>query len=401
MKITFNKTEKRFALNKIFALLCVLISFSCFSCRRFDNATEEREYKAEKLYKKQKTIKIAAAGPWAQKRDGLLNGILYARDIINENGGINGARVLIEVYDDNYNIENGQKIAYKISEDPEICAVIGHQSSSITVSNSLIYHFYGLLQISPKATSIQYTNQGLDKVFRNISNDHELGRAAADFCKTQNWNNMIIYQVNSEYGRDLSNGFELRCNQNDIYISARTHFEGYDNIQNYLEDVKKWNSVYNYDAIFLAGTMPQTAEICSILRDAGVEVPIISGDTMDYKSFFSIANNRKIEDIYVVSNYDEDSDKEDFTLFKNGFEQKYESNIDQSTALGYDALMVLAQAIEKADSVKPAKVAKVLKEGKDFDTILGPYHFAKDGNVLGMKIFVKKTENGKFVKVSK
>lgn len=397
----FTKTKKTVIFKQMSAVLCVLISFFCFSCRRFDNPTEERAYRTKKFYEKQKTIKIAAAGPWSQKRDGLLNGILYARDVINDNGGINGAKVLVEVFDDNYNIEAGQKIAYKIAEDPEICAVIGHQSSSITVSNSLIYHFYGLLQISPKATSIQYTNQGLDKVFRNISNDHELGRAAADFCKTQNWNNMIIYQVNSEYGRDLANGFELRCNQNDIYISARTHFEGYDTVQNYLEDVKKWNSIYNYDAIFLAGTMPQTAEICSILRDAGVEVPIISGDTMDYKSFFSIANNRKIEDVYVVSNYDEDSEKEDFILFKNGFEQKYESNIDQSTALGYDALMVLAQAIEKADSVKPSKVAQALKAGKDFNTILGPYSFKKDGNVRGMKIFVKKTENGKFVKVSK
>lgn len=401
MKMITNRQKNRFTHTKLFAAICVLISLSCFSCRRFDNASEEREYKAEKLYKNHKTIKIAAAGPWAQKRDGLLNGILYARDIINENGGINGAMVKIEVFDDNYNIEQGQKAAYKIAEDPEICAVIGHQSSSITVSNSLIYHFYGLLQISPKATSIQYTNQGLDKVFRNISNDHELGRAAADFCKTQNWNNMIIYQLNSEYGRDLSNGFELRCNQNDIYISSRTHFEAYDTVQNYLEDIKQWNSVYNYDAIFLAGTLPQTAEICSVLRDAGVKVPIISGDTMDYKSFFNIANNKKIEDIYVVSNYDADSEKEDFVLFKNGFEQKYETNIDQSAALGYDALMALAQAIEKADSTKPSEIAKAMKEETEFKTILGPYHFAKDGNVRGMKVVVKRAEEGRFVKVSK
>lgn len=390
-------------MKKIFNIISILIlvSVSFFSCHLNDSLEQKRAAAVEKYFKHQKKIKIAAAGPWAQHRDYLLEGIELAVENINSRGGVLGAQIELVKEDDNYNLEEGQKAGYRICEDKSIGFVIGHQASSISLSNSLIYHYYGLLQMSPRSTSIKYTNQGLNKVFRNIPSDNLIGQTAGLFCRDNGFKNVIVYQLNSEYGRDFSNAFELTCNKNDVYIVARVRFETYDSVQHYVEDIRQWNNAYNYDSIFIAGTMPQIAEIISVIRDNGVTVPIISGETLDYNTFFEIGDNKNVKDVYSVTPFDSESENPSFAAFKKEFISRYGIEPDQSATQGYDAVMVLAKAMENSKSVNPGKVSEFLKSQEQWNEAAGPYRFTESGDVTDTKIVVKKSIDGKFVKVTK
>lgn len=368
----------------------------CASCVKSDDPALRRQIAAERLLKRHHRIKIAVAGPWAQKRNLLLEGLELARDELNASGGVLGAQIEIVPFDDNSNRDTGGRAAYQIANDEEICAVIGHSASSVSVSNSLIYHYYGLLMFSPLSTSRGLTQQGLPLVFRNIPDDDTIGTQAAQFCEKSSWRRVMIYYLNNSYGEGLANAFELQCGENGIAIPDRASYESVYGVRDYSELAKSWKENYSFDAVFIAGSMPQAGEIVSIFRANGISEPIIGGDAFDVPMFFHIAGNDEEEAVYTVTNFDGESENPAFASFRTAFIARYGHELDQAAFQGYDALMVLAKAMEAARSVRGADIAAALKEAELWNEAAGPYRFDEKGNVAGRTLCVKKTDGGAF-----
>lgn len=368
----------------------------CTSCLRSDEPPVRREIAVEKLLKKEHRIKIAIASPWGQKRNYLKEGLQLACEELNEQGGVLGAKIELLAFDDNNNRATGSRVAYQIADDEEIAAVIGHSSSSVSMSNSLIYHYYGLLMFSPLSTSKNLTHYGLPYVFRNIPSDDEFGIQAASFCEKSSWKRVMIYYINNSYGESLANAFELQCGGSGISVLDRVSFENVYGVRDYLETIKNWKDNYIFDAIFIAGSLPQVGEIVSIFRANGITQPIIGGDAFDMPIFFKIADNIKEDQVYAISNYDTNNSSPVFESFKNAFYNRYGFECDQAAYQGYDALMVLGKAIEKAGSVRKEDIAKALRETPLWEEVAGPYKFDEYGNIIGHKLVVKKTSGGEF-----
>ena len=366
------------------------------SCVKSDDPAVRREKVVTKILNKKHCIKIAVAGPWAQKRNMLMDGLELARDELNASGGVLGAQIELIPFDDNGNKAVGGRIAYEIANDEEICAVIGHSSSSISLANSLIYHYYGLLMFSPLSTSRNLTRQGLPMVFRNIPDDDTLGVQAATFCEKSSWKRVMIYYINNSYGEGLANAFELQCGETGISIPDRASYESLYGVRDYMETIKSWKDNYIFDAVFIAGSMPQAGEIVSIFRANGIDQPIIGGDAFDVPMFFQIAENNTEDQVYTVSNFNNESSNPAFINFKKSFSARYGYDCDQAAFQGYDALMVLGKAIENAKSVCGSDIAHALKSAEQWNEAAGPYKFDDNGNIVGHQPSVKKSESGLF-----
>ena len=146
-----------------FIMILALISLSCSNS---DNPAIQRGNRARK--NKSDIIKIAAASPWGQERNLLKQGIEMAKEEINNSGGLLGKQLDILYFDDDNSMNTGQSVAYQIASDEDIVAVLGHSASSVSISNALLYHYYGLLMLSPLSTSSRLTTQGFNMIFRNI-----------------------------------------------------------------------------------------------------------------------------------------------------------------------------------------------------------------------------------------
>ncbi|MCR5724418.1 MAG: ABC transporter substrate-binding protein [Treponema sp.] len=379
-----------------FIAACVLTFASFTSCSQGDNPVKVREAAVTKLLKKEHRIKIAIAGPWAQNRDGLLNGFTLACDEVNAAGGVLGAQIELLPFDDNYTLDTGGRVAYQIASDNQICAVIGHVASAISISNSLIYHYYGILQFSPLSTTNVLTQQGFPYVLRNIPADRAFAERAAQFCIRQGWNRIMVYHVNSTYGAELSDTFELYCNEGGIIVPDRVSYENSYGVRDYSEVVKKWKEGYHFDAVFVAGILPQVGEIVSVFRASGLTEPIIGSVEFDEEKFFSIADNKAETDTYCVSLFNENEQNEAFLRFRKAFIDRYGHDVDYEALQGYDALKVLASAIEKAGSVKACDIAQALHAEEVWDEGSGPYRFDKNGDIQDRKLVIKKSIDGVF-----
>ena len=368
----------------LFALILILALLA--SCARSDNNEYKRTKATERLLKKEHRIKIAAAGPWESRYNMLQEGLELALEEVNVSGGVLGAQVELIPFEDQNMLFTGGLTAYQLVSDPQICAVIGHSSSSISISNSLIYHFYGLLMLSPYSTNPILTKQGLPYVFRNIPDDEATARKAAQFCEKMGWRRILVYYLNSTYGTGLANAFEIQSGN----VLDRVSYENSYSRATHAAVAQNWINNYEFDAIFLAGLWPNTAEVVSVFRENGIDVPIIDGGVFSpwYIMIF-------LDACLAASGISINSEKPAFTAFKSAFLAKYGKEPDIAALQGYDALKVLTKAIGNAKSVRPSAVAKALRAER-WNEGAGPYRFDDNGNIINYTLYVKRAHNKAF-----
>lgn len=379
---------------KIFLL--TLLTSLLTGCSGSDNPAENR---AEKAKKSSGDILIGAASPWSEKRDLLWEGISMAVDEVNQGGGLlNGRKISLVKGDDKGDLTTGQIVAQSFADNENIVAVIGHSSSYISVPVSIMYEYYGIVMVSPLSTGVKLTSQGYNKIFRNIPGDSIFGEKLAEFCHRQGFNNLLIYHVNDDYGRGLSNAFEISALANGLTVLDRSDYDDLSSARNFREDIKFWRDNYSFDAIFLAGVMPKAAEFILEARKMGVTVPIVGGDTMDDPRLIDIAGN-SADNVYAGTVFHADFDYPAMHEFTEKFIKKYKKDPDIAATQGYEALRIIAEGIRKSNSTVPAEIAASIHNIKSFKGVTGELSFDKGGDVLGKPVIMKVVRDGKFVLV--
>lgn len=361
-------------------------------CAAKDNPSEQRAYRASRS---KGPVVVAAASPWGQKRNLLWEGLTLARDEINASGGVINRPIELIPFDDDNDVGQGQLVAYDIAENPDVVAVIGHSSSSISIANAILYHYYGIVMVSPLSTSTNLTRKGFNKVFRNIPSDTVFGMEAAALCERKDWKKVLIYYINTAYGQDLANSFELACAEHNVEIVDRSSFEPSSSLQAYSSTAAFWLRNYDFDAVYLCGLMPQAGRIVAEFRQQGILAPIVGGEAFDHPMLFSTAG-KFAEDVYVTTVFDIDSSYKPFMDFRRKFNQVYGKEPDQAACHGYDALYVLAKGIENAGTTVPDKIAEGLLAIDEWNGSVGPYRFDGNGDIADKRLIVKRVVNGAF-----
>jgi branched-chain amino acid transport system substrate-binding protein len=373
----------------------ILFACTLFSCQRSDNPGQQR---ASRIRRNKGDILVAAASPWAEKRNLLWEGLDLACEEVNEDGGVLGRKIKILPFDDGRNLNQGQLAAYSISENELISAVIGHSASFISNPNSLIYQYYGILMLSPLSTNKKMTAQGFNLVFRNIPTDGIFGKTAATYCSKRDWKRVIVYYDNNDYGESLSNMFEQQCIEEDIVVVDRISYDSFSGSRDHRNTISYWKKNFDFDAIFLAGTVPNAAEIVKIFKEEMPDLPIIGGDGLDHPMLLKIAGS-KAEGVYAVSIFDNDSTYPAYLKFKRSFNRAYQQEPDQAALQGYDAFMVLVEGMKLAGSAEPEKIAASLKKIQKWEGPAGPYRFDKNGDVVDKGVIVRVVKDGVYKKV--
>lgn len=130
-------------MKKFSFLLYILFSFSSAflsSCKN-DDPIKARQNAVDKLYKNG-TVKIAIANSFESNQSKMWEGAILAQEMINGSGFL-PVRLELVKFDDGGTSISGMTTAYQIASDEEICAVVGHGYSDISLPCSLIYQYYG------------------------------------------------------------------------------------------------------------------------------------------------------------------------------------------------------------------------------------------------------------------
>jgi branched-chain amino acid transport system substrate-binding protein len=126
------------------------------------------------------------------------------------------------------------------------------------------------------------------------------------------------------------------------------------------------------DFLYISSYMPDLNMIIHTVRDAGINLPIMGGDSYDDPSFFKALGPTYGNDIvFVTHSWMGSEATQDMARFLQLYKNKYGASPDTSfVATGWDVIMVLAQAMEKAKTTDGALVAKAM-ENTEFTLLTG------------------------------
>ncbi len=284
-------------------------------------------------------------------------------------------------------------MAQSFADNADVVAVIGHYNSYVSIPASPIYEFSGLLMLCPGSTSPKLTRHTFKRIFRSIPSDEEIGAQMADFAAKQGYKQMIIYYADNSYGEGLANAFEGRADDLQLAIVDRLSYDGISN-KEFRVALTKWQD-FEFDALFVAGTVPVAARFIAEARNMDVTVPVLGGDGLDSPELFQVAG-KAAEGTVVASVFATDIPSQNVQQFNESFRSKYGVLPDAWAAQGYDAVKLLCHAIEKGGTTVPDRLAEALASTENWQGVTGLHTFDSKGDVGGKTVVKKVVRNGKF-----
>ena len=364
-----------------------------FASCKDDDPVRAREAAVGSLFK-DGVVKIAVARSFAMEETGMLNGAILAQERI-ENSEEFPFKIELVQFDDGGTVASATKKAYELISDNEICAVIGHAYSDITLDCSLVYQYYGVLLFNCISTAHKLTQRRNPLIVTNMPDDSDFGDTVAKLCVANNYDKILVYYLRSVWGAALTGDVEASCAKNDIMVVSTESFEADMTDSENRRIVNRWRNNFSFDAVFLAGRMPGIPLVVKAMRDVGVNCPIIGTDTFDEESFAKALSSTENKKVFAVSNNNPKDDRPQYRDFCSAFTEKFGKEPDQEALQAYDALMVLARGIAEANSAIPADIANTLKD-HEWDEAAGPYYIDKNGKVHNKELTTKVFKNGKF-----
>ncbi len=283
----------------------------------------------------------------------VMRGAELARDRINADGGINGMTLELLAVTDSASPQRAVAVADEFLRDESIVAVIGNVNSGALLAAAHIYD-RGLVAVSPSATSPEVSTAG-PWIFRVASSDAVNSASLALFALRELGPSAAILYANEPYGRGLRKGFSRAFSggggsllEEYPYIEGQT-----EDFEAYLLGIKAAGP----DLIFIAGLDAGAGLIISQARALGLQMPILGGDGL-----LGLAGRDSIYDgTYVGLLYHADAPDAASRQFVEAFRGEHGSDPDHFAALGYDAVMLVAQAA-RAAGVDRKKIRQYLEE---------------------------------------
>ncbi|MGB7891117.1 MAG: ABC transporter substrate-binding protein [Microcoleus sp.] len=122
----------------------------------------------------------------------ILRGVAQAQDEINTSGGINGAKLQVEIVNDDNSQEVVREVARTLTKDPNILAVIGHNASNASLEAAPIYQQEKLVMVTPTSFANNLSGFG-SYIFRTVPNISLMAAPLAEYAvKTASRTNIAI-----------------------------------------------------------------------------------------------------------------------------------------------------------------------------------------------------------------
>ena len=368
--------KRIFSLVVILLIICGLIWVSC-------------QKKVE-----EKVVKIGAVlvltGPNAKAGQSAKQGIEMAVEEINASGGVKSRKIKVIYEDDGGEPQKSVSAVQKLINVDKVLAILGPMWSSCVLAVAPIVESKGVVILSPTASSPKITYAG-DYIFRNTYSDAIEGAKTAEFAsKELKYGKAGILFINNDYGVGLKDAFKRKFEElgGKIVID-----EGYDpkttDFRTILVKVKERSP----EVIYIAG-YSEMGQLLRQMRETGIKIPVLSCIMFEISDIAKVAGKAAEGVIYAYPSYDPEKGNEITLKFAKKFKEKYGTLPDPEAAFSYDAVKILALAMERGGFTSE-DIKNALYKIKGYNGITGKTSFDENGDVI-KPVGFKRVHNGKY-----
>jgi branched-chain amino acid transport system substrate-binding protein len=320
---------------------------------------------------------FAKSGAATVGNQSAIDGIRFAVQELNGNGGVRGKQIqIVEI--DNQSTALGSKQAAEKAVEEGVVIVFGANWSSHSIAMAPVLQKARIPMISPFSTNPDVTQIG-DYIFRVCFIDPFQGRIMASFAtrdlkaKTA----AILTNASGRYSEGLSEYFH----QHFVFLGGKVVFSAdyLDNTEDFSIHLKKIVKL-KPDVVFVPGHIIDSGRIIKQSRDMGINMPILGGD--GWGDVMYDHAGAALDGTYYSDHWHQENENPKSRRFVRKFREKFKKSEDTGTALAYDAVYLFADAATRASSLGPTRIRDALAETDQFEGITGRISFNEFGDPI-------------------
>jgi branched-chain amino acid transport system substrate-binding protein len=322
-----------------------------------------------------------------------LEGIELANELYPE---VLGKKVELVVADNKSDKVEAANAATMLVEKEKVNAIIGSWGSSFSMAAGPIVDEAQVPAVGASCTNPLVT-LGVEYYSRVCFIDSFQGTVMARYA----YDNLgatkaaIIQEISSDYSVGLVQYFErafteITGDENAI-LTVASYNTGDQDFTAQLTSVKETNP----DVIFAPGNYTESALLIKQARELGIETPIIGTDTWEAPEFIEIGGDAVEGAVFSTFFTSEVPITSESETFLAEYRARYDKEPASVTALGYDAYILILDAIERAGSADPVEIQKAISETVNFEGAAGMVTLDENGDAVKNAV-IKHVDGGEF-----
>lgn len=338
------------------------------------------------------------SGPTSVWGNAVTRGAEVAVEKINAKGGIDGKKIKLVTLDTKGDVQEAIKAYNRLADQDKAIAVLGPPVSNIglalaPIANGKKVPIVGSF-IDPRVTVAQ-DGKPQAAMFLMQPSSIQYAEIMASYAveKLGLKKVAILYDQSNAFSVSLIAPFkEYAKSVGATIVAEEVYGKGDKDYKTQLSKIKEAGA----DALYVPNYIQDLVITLKQAKQVGLKIPIIGG--LDFAPpFANLVNDPEAAtNCYFANNF---SDTEpQLQEVKKAYLEKYKEEPVNKVYLGYDKVLLIAEAVKKAGSTKPEDVMKGLGQITGLQGTTGVITLSPDTHQpVGLSMVMYKIDNGKYV----
>jgi len=324
----------------------------------------------------QNTIKIGWVGPLSPP-GGYAEGALMkqaaqlAADEINAKGGLLGKQVEVIYQDTRGQPEEGTAAAERLISQDKVVAITGEFHSSVFLAEMEVAHKAGIPIIGVDVWALKITGKGYPEVFRVAPNQALIAGKYADWIAAAGFKHVAILTEKTDGGQSA---IDVLLPGLDKYGVKYENVGADPNATEFTAQIERFKSEQPPFDFFMteyseSGAYPMVSQASQLgfAPTANTGIANSGGPAVD-PTFWKNVGKAGVGLVTEIVSLPKSADNDVAKAFKAAFQKKFNAAPSPQSLENYDAMLVLADAIKRANSTDGKAIIAALEKT---DIVLG------------------------------
>ena len=307
-----------------------------------------------------------------------LAGMRLAAAEINRRGGRLGRRLRIAAADSRSKPAAVVRAVRRLIEDERVVAIGGLNDSTLALAAGPVAQRAGIPFVTAGATLPTLPRTVGDTFFMAAFGDDAQAYATADIAREdlRARSAFVLFDRGADFTRALARFFRKRFVARGGTVAGRLSYaSGERDFSSVMARIRALRPPP--DVLFFSALPSEAGPLVRQARAAGLTQPILSGDGFDTPLLSRVAGARA-DNVYYSTHVALDGDARRIRRFVSAYRRRYGRKPENAfAALGYDTMRLIANAIRRAGSSKPAAIRRALAATRGFKMVTGTISYSR------------------------
>jgi branched-chain amino acid transport system substrate-binding protein len=246
-------------------------------------------------------------------------------------------------------------------ENEGVHVILGSVASSNTLQIMLVAKEAGIPVITPASTNDTLTDKGGPLASRICFNDSFQGAVLANFALGEGWKKGVAVVDKAQvYSTGLAENVRKVFEAGGGTLAFEYYSSGDTDFSNTIQNVANQKP----EVIFFSGYYPEGGPMIRQAGDKWKGVPLVAGDGFDSPELSKLVGDTSAA-IFLCSHFAADAPDARVQDFAKRYEKRFGELPGAMAGLGYDVLLVLADAVKRCKDPKdPEELGKAIAATK-------------------------------------